>query len=125
MKSKIALILLKMNAMSRISRRIFLAFALLTAAVAQAQLSIEITGAGANRIPVAIANFAGDAAAAQIVAATVRSDLERSGLFKLVDPAGATLDENAQVNFSDWKNRGADALAAGDRKSTRLNSSHT
>ncbi|HYO28693.1 MAG TPA: Tol-Pal system protein TolB, partial [Azonexus sp.] len=76
-------------------------------------MSIEITGAGANRIPVAIANFAGDAAAAQVVAATVRSDLERSGLFKLVDPAGATLDENAQVNFSDWKNRGADALAAG------------
>lgn len=64
-----------MNAMSRISRRIFLAFALLTAAVAQAQLSIEITGAGANRIPVAIANFAGDSAAAQVVAATVRGDL--------------------------------------------------
>ena len=99
--------------MSRISRRIFLAFALLTAAVAQAQLSIEITGAGASRIPVAITNFAGDAAAAQVVASTVRSDLERSGLFKLVDPAGATLDENAQVNFGDWKNRGADALAAG------------
>ena len=99
--------------MSRISRRIFLTFALLTAAVAQAQLSIEITGAGANRIPVAIANFAGDSAAAQIVAGTVRSDLERSGLFKLIDPAGATLDENAQVNFGDWKGRGTDALAAG------------
>jgi len=81
--------------------------------VAQAQLSIEITGAGANRIPVAIANFAGDTAAAQVVTATVRADLERSGLFKLIDPAGATLDENAQVNFADWKGRGADALAAG------------
>jgi TolB protein len=113
MKSKIARILMKMNAMSRISRRIFLAFALLTAAVAQAQLSIEITGAGANRIPVAIANFAGDSAASQVVAATVRGDLERSGLFKLIDPAGATLDENAQVNYGDWKGRGADALAAG------------
>ena len=102
-----------MNAMSRISRRLFLAFALLTAAVAQAQLSIEITGAGANRIPVTISNFAGDPAAAQVVAATVRSDLERSGLFKLIDPAGTTLDENSPVNFADWKNRGADALAAG------------
>lgn len=99
--------------MPHIFHKILLVLSLLATTLAQAQLSIEITGAGANRIPVAIANFAGDAAAAQVVAATVRSDLERSGLFKLVDPAGATLDENAQVNFSDWKNRGADALAAG------------
>ena len=41
-----------MTAMYRISRRIFLALTLLTAGLAQAQLSIEITGAGANRIPV-------------------------------------------------------------------------
>jgi TolB protein len=99
--------------MPHIFQKILLTLSLLAATLAQAQLSIEITGAGANRIPVAIANFAGDAAAAQVVASTVRSDLERSGLFKLVDPAGATLDENAQVNFGDWKNRGADALAAG------------
>jgi len=103
----------KSNPMPQIFQKILLVLSLLAATLAQAQLSIEITGAGANRIPVAIANFAGDAAAAQVVASTVRSDLERSGLFKLVDPAGATLDENAQVNFSDWKNRGADALAAG------------
>ena len=76
-------------------------------------MSIEITGAGANRIPVAIANFAGDPAAAQVVTATIRADLERSGLFKLVDPGGAPLDENSPVNFGDWKGRGVDALAAG------------
>ena len=99
--------------MPKFFHKLFLVLSLLAATLAQAQLSIEITGAGANRIPVAIANFAGDAAAAQIVAATVRADLERSGLFKLIDPAGATLDENAQVNFGDWKGRGADALAAG------------
>lgn len=99
--------------MPKFFHKILVALTLLAAVTAQAQLSIEITGAGANRIPVAITNFAGDAAAAQVVASTVRSDLERSGLFKLVDPAGATLDENAQVNFGDWKNRGADALAAG------------
>ena len=49
-----------MNNMHRISRRLFLAFALVTAGLAQAQLSIEITGAGANRIPVAIADLVGD-----------------------------------------------------------------
>jgi len=99
--------------MPKIFHKILFVLSLLAATVAQAQLSIEITGAGANRIPVAIANFAGDTAAAQVVTATVRADLERSGLFKLIDPAGATLDENAQVNFADWKGRGADALAAG------------
>ena len=65
-----------MNAMSRISRRLFLAFSVLTVGLAQAQLSIEITGAGANRIPVAIADFSGDATAARIVSGTVRADLE-------------------------------------------------
>ena len=99
--------------MPQIFQKILLVLSLLAATLAQAQLSIEITGAGANRIPVAIANFAGDPAAAQVVTATVRADLERSGLFKLVDPGGSTLDENAQVNFGDWKGRGADALAAG------------
>ena len=99
--------------MPQIFHKMLLVLSLLAATLAQAQLSIEITGAGANRIPVAIANFTGDAAAAQVVTSTVRADLERSGLFKLVDPGGATLDENAQINFGDWKGRGADALAAG------------
>jgi len=99
--------------MPQIFRRFLVVLSFLAATAANAQLSVEITGAGANRIPVAIANFAGDTAAAQVVTATVRADLERSGLFKLIDPAGATLDENAQINFGDWKGRGADALAAG------------
>jgi TolB protein len=99
--------------MPTVFRRILLVLALFAAAVAHAQLSIEITGAGANRIPVAIAEFAGDQAAARIITATVRADLERSGLFRMVDPGGTTLDENAQVNFGDWKGRGADALATG------------
>ncbi len=104
---------MKMTLMPQIFHKILVFLSLLAATLAHAQLSIEITGAGANRIPVAIANFAGDPAAAQVVTATIRADLERSGLFKLVDPGGAPLDENAQVNFGDWKGRGADALAAG------------
>jgi TolB protein len=102
-----------MNNMHRISRRIFLIFALLAAAAANAQLSIEITGAGANRIPVAIADFLGDATASRVVTSTVRSDLERSGLFKLVDTTGVAIDENSPANHAEWKGKGADALAAG------------
>jgi TolB protein len=104
---------MKMTPMPQIFHKFLVFLSLLAATLAHAQLSIEITGAGANRIPVAIANFAGDPAAAQVVTATIRADLERSGLFKLIDPAGATLDENSQINFGDWKGRGADALAAG------------
>ena len=42
---------------------------------AQAQLTIEITGAGANRIPVAIAEFGVEASAAGIVTSLVLVDL--------------------------------------------------
>lgn len=96
-----------------ISRRIFLVFSLLTATIAQAQLSIEITGAGAHRIPVAIADFSGDPTASRIVTGIVRSDLERSGLFALIDTTGAALNENSPINHGEWKSKGADALAAG------------
>ena len=79
---------------------------------ARAQLTIEITGAGANRIPVAIADFAGESAVAKAISSVVRADLERSGLFKLIDSA-SPLAENAAIDFGDWKGRGADALVAG------------
>jgi TolB protein len=113
LKSKIPPILKKMNPMQHIARRIFLVFSLLAATLAQAQLSIEITGAGANRIPVAIADLAGDATAARIITATVRSDLERSGLFRWSIRPGRRSTENSPVNHADWKSRLADALAAG------------
>ena len=85
----------------------------LVAGLAHAQMSIEITGAGANRIPVAIADFSGEPTLSRIVSATVRADLERSGLFKLIDTTGAVLDENSPINHADWKAKGSDALAAG------------
>ena len=80
---------------------------------AHAELTIEITGAGANRIPLAIADFAGDAATSRALTSVIRSDLERSGLFRLLDHGGLTLNENAAPVYADWKIRGADALATG------------
>ncbi|MDR2625270.1 MAG: Tol-Pal system beta propeller repeat protein TolB [Zoogloeaceae bacterium] len=80
---------------------------------AEAQLAIEITGAGMNQIPVAIANFGGDAKDGQSLTAVVRSDLERSGLFRLVDASGEAINETSAVDYGLWKIRGADALAAG------------
>ncbi|MFN3883153.1 MAG: Tol-Pal system beta propeller repeat protein TolB [Rhodocyclaceae bacterium] len=81
--------------------------------LAQAQLSIEITGVGAQRLPIAIADFAGERVPAAALTSVIRADLERSGRFQLVNAASPLLDENTSPDFLDWKNRGADALAAG------------
>ena len=80
--------------------------------VAHAQLTVEITGAGANRVPVAIADFTGERIVAQALTSVLRADLERSGLFRLVD-AGTALADNAAPPFDDLKTRGADAVAGG------------
>ncbi len=79
---------------------------------ARAQLTVEITGAGANRLPVAIADFSGERVVGQALTSVVRADLERSGLFRLVD-AGGPLADNATPPFEDLKARGADVVAGG------------
>jgi TolB protein len=84
----------------------------LCSAAAHAQLTVEITGAGANRLPVAIADFTGERIVAQALTSVVRADLERSGLFRLID-AGSLLAESATPAFEDLKVRGADAVAGG------------
>lgn len=95
-----------------------LVFLLLAAAstFSQAQLSIEITGAGANRIPVAVADFEGDRVLTQAMTSVIRADLDRSGMFRLVEPGSAPISETAAVNFADWKSRGADALVGGSMR---------
>ncbi len=52
---------------------------------ASAQTTIEIIGGGAQQYPIAITSFPGEAALPQGMAQIVRDDLNRSGLFKLVD----------------------------------------
>jgi TolB protein len=84
---------------------------------ARAELTVEITGAGANRIPIAIVDFSGDPASARAVTSVARSDLEHSGLFRMVDTAGVSMNETVSPAYDEWKNRGADALAAGSVRS--------
>ncbi|MBU0753038.1 MAG: Tol-Pal system protein TolB [Gammaproteobacteria bacterium] len=77
------------------------------------QLSIEITGAGANRIPVAIADFGGERIVSQALTSVVRGDLERSGWFRLVEPGTLATLEPTAGNIAELKVRGADAYVAG------------
>lgn len=81
--------------------------------LACAALTIEIVGGGAQPIPVAIVPFAQESGLPQQITPVISADLARSGLFKLVDAAGASPSELAQVNYADWRARGADALAIG------------
>ncbi len=83
-------------------------------AMAHAALTIEIVGSGANQIPVAIVPFAGESILMQAVTPVVAADLQRSGLFKMIDAAAQPQPhEPAEVNYPDWRARGADALAIG------------
>lgn len=84
----------------------------LACGTAQAQLTIEIAGAGANRIPVAVADFAGEPASERILASVIRADLETSGLFKLI-PVEGSLNESSAIDYYGFKDKGADAVVAG------------
>ncbi|MRR51910.1 MAG: Tol-Pal system protein TolB [Rhodocyclaceae bacterium] len=85
----------------------------LASAASQAQLSIEIVGAGADRIPVAVPDFTGERIISQALSTVVRADLERSGLFRMVDATGQAVAESASVAYGEWKSKGTDALVAG------------
>ena len=80
-----------------------------TASLAGAAMEIEIIGAGEHQIPVAIVPFGGDDKLAQTINSVVTGDLLRSGLFRLIDPAGKSPHELDEVGYPDWQARGADA----------------
>ncbi len=93
-------------------RRFVGALAAAAAAPAAAQFRVEITGIGGTQIPVAIASFRDEDKAPVPVSAIVRADLQRSGLFRIVDAPGS-FDELSRINLPEWRGRGADALAVG------------
>ncbi len=78
-----------------------------------AQFKVEIQGVGMRQIPVAIAPFRGEAQSPQKISAIVTADLERSGRVTAVDPSGAALDETSRPDLAMWRQRTAEALAAG------------
>jgi len=87
----------------------------LSVPLARAQLSIEITGAGAQRIPIAIVPFAGEAALPPGITSIVRADLERSGLFRGLElpPLNPHPTEASSLDYAEWRARLADAVVLG------------
>jgi TolB protein len=84
-------------------------------APARAALTIEIVGSGANQIPIAIAPFRAEERTPQPLTTVIGADLQRSGLFRLIDAGGVVPvpTEPGEVNFPQWSARGAEALVIG------------
>lgn len=80
---------------------------------AWAQFRVEVTGVGLKQIPVSIATFRGADSISPNVPGIVRSDLERSGQFRMVDPLPGALDENARPDLAPWREKTIDALVTG------------
>jgi TolB protein len=86
--------------------------ALAAAGSASAQLKVEIAGVVSNQIPVAVAAFADEGVAPAQVSAIIKADLERSGVFKVIDTA-TVMSESSPIDYGAWKSRGADAVVVG------------
>ena len=91
----------------------FLFLLILLHASAWAQFRVEVSGVGLTQVPVAIAPFRGEDSSGLKIAAIVQADLERSGQFRGVDTASNILDETSRLDFSNWRQKNADALLVG------------
>lgn len=87
---------------------------------ASAQLQLDITRGNIQALPIAIPSFVGSTGQvdqlSQNVTQVIINDLERSALFRAIDPA-TYIDQNANPDamprFADWRVLSAQALAVG------------
>ncbi|HEY0266211.1 MAG TPA: Tol-Pal system beta propeller repeat protein TolB [Rhizomicrobium sp.] len=87
---------------------------------ASAALQVDVTQGNAQPLPIAIPDFVpgggGDPAAGANIAGVVRADLERSGLFRPLDPKGFVehvTNINTVPNFQSWRSITAQGLVTG------------
>ena len=92
--------------------------ALLLAATAHAQLTIDVTTSSGRQVPIAIAPFALEAGAPQNITPLISANLARSGMFRIVNTVGISNlpTEPSQVNYLDWSSRATEALVIGGIK---------
>ena len=88
-------------------------FLLAASSFSFAQFRVEVSGVGLTQLPIAVATFGGELQSPQKIGMIVKSDLERSGVFRAVDTAGAVIDESARPDMALWRQKGADSLVTG------------
>ncbi len=91
---------------------------LFIATPALAALQVDVTQGNIQPLPIAIPDFVGqgNAGAGANIASVVRADLDRSGLFKPLDPKSfvdQVTDINAIPKFADWRVINAQGLVTG------------
>ena len=84
------------------------------------QMRIDVSGVGGSQIPISIAPFIADPKVPIDISAVVRSDLERSGAFRLIAPIGP-MSDTATPDWAALRARAADAVVGGsvDRLANR------
>ncbi|HSI25712.1 MAG TPA: Tol-Pal system beta propeller repeat protein TolB [Methylotenera sp.] len=88
-------------------------------AVSHAALEIEITGGGAQQIPIAIVPFGGAANTKDNISEIIAADLNRSGLFRVLETRGmANLPTDpSQIKYAEWTALQAQAVTVGSVQS--------
>ncbi len=89
--------------------------ALCVSQIAGAALEIEISGGGAQQIPVAIVPFAQSPASSDNLSQIIQADLKRSGLFRVLETAGMANQPTdiSQIKYAEWLALQAQAMAVG------------
>jgi TolB protein len=103
----------------RIFRWMFFCAVFLVAPIANAALEIEISGGGAQQIPIAIVPFGGAANTKENISEIIAADLHRSGLFRVLETRGmANLPTNpSQIKYPEWTALQAQAITVGSVES--------
>jgi TolB protein len=83
-----------------------------TGAYAQEALDITVIGSGQRLFPVIVPVFENEGSLPHSISEVVRADLERSGLFKLIDINPMTLPASRVPDLAAMAARGADAVLA-------------
>jgi TolB protein len=99
-----------------VSAALLMAIAAFGPGAAQAALQVRIDQGVSEPIPLAIPDFLGNAQSNRDIAGVIRADLERSGLFKALNPASfieKIADINTPPHFGDWRTIQAQGLVTG------------
>jgi len=98
-----------------IIRWMFFCAVFLATSVANAALEIEISGGSAQQIPIAVVPFGGAAATNDNISDIIAADLNRSGLFRVLETRGMPNLPTApgQIKYAEWAALQAQAITVG------------
>jgi TolB protein len=82
---------------------------------AMAQFRVEVSGIGATQLPMAISALKGEEASPQKLSSIIAADLQRSGVFRVVEAAvaGSGWDETSRPELARIRSSGAESLLVG------------